>query len=453
MTTAHTTNAIIGAGISGLAASKILNHEKTVIFEASDHYAGHVHSELVDGFTWDEGPHVSSSVNAFARDFLAEMVGGAGGYDSVPTVASNYYQGHWIGHPAQVHMFEMPTDIRAACLESFLSSRDDTREPRNYQEWLEVAFGPVFANTFPAAYTRKYWTLNPADLATEWVGNRVLKPSVQQVTDGAIQTIGIETSHYISGKDTRYPTTGGFMSYTHKMAEGADLRLRTPVAGVEFATRTLHFPDGSTVTYDNLISTMFLKRLIATSIDAPQSVRDAAAKLTCTKFLRVDVAVNHPAIRPETWVYVYDEDKLSVRISVTEKFAPSNAPEGCTGIQAEVYGSEYRDLPTDFEEVKRRVVDELLEMGMIESRDHIRYVHCKLIPQGNPIFDHNRSEAMREINEFLDHHGVQLVGRYGEHKYLMTDACVISARRAAERIKGGDWTSVDASEVYISTAG
>ena len=28
------------------------------------------------------------------------------------------------------------------------------------------------------------------------------------------------------------------------------------------------------------------------------------------------------------------------------------------------------------------------------------------------------------------------VGRYGEHKYLMTDACVISARRAAERTKG-----------------
>ena len=44
-------------------------------------------------------------------------------------------------------------------------------------------------------------------------------------------------------------------------------------------------------------------------------------------------------------MYVYDEDKLSVRISFTEKFSPNNAPPGKTGIQVEVYGSEYRPVP------------------------------------------------------------------------------------------------------------
>ena len=101
----------------------------------------------------------------------------------------------------------------------------------------------------------------------------MLRPSVEQVIAGAGQTIGIETSHYIAGKDTRCPKTGGFMSYTHKMAEGADLRLNTPVSGVDFSRRTLHFPHGSTTSYDNLVSTMFLKRLIGTSIDAPPSIR------------------------------------------------------------------------------------------------------------------------------------------------------------------------------------
>ena len=64
MANGHTKIAIIGAGISGLAVSYHLHHEGATIFEASDHYAGHVHSEFVDGFTWDDGPHISFSPNA-----------------------------------------------------------------------------------------------------------------------------------------------------------------------------------------------------------------------------------------------------------------------------------------------------------------------------------------------------------------------------------------------------
>ncbi len=451
MASENTRVAIIGAGVSGLAVSHHLNNEDTVLFDSADHYAGHCHSELVDGFTWDDGPHISFSVNNYVQDFLVDQVKGE--YESVETVSSNYYKGHWIGHPSQVNLYQVPEPLRTQCLESFLATRDDQRAPKNYQDWLDVAFGPVFASTFPAAYTRKYWTVEPSQLSTEWVGNRVMKPSTEQVVAGARGNIGLATSHYVADKNTRYPSNGGFMGYMHRMAEAANVQLNTTVNSINFGNRELVLGDGTTVNYEHLVSTMALKKLILASVDAPDSVREAAKLLTCTNFLRVDVAVNHPAIRPETWVYVYDEDKYSVRISVTEKFGPNNAPKDCTGIQVEVYGSEYRACPTDFEAVKTGVVNELIEMGMIESRDHLRYVHCKFVPQGNPIFDHNRAPAMKEISTFLDKHGVQLVGRYGEHKYLMTDACIISARRVAARIGGGDGAQHDVSEVSLSAAG
>jgi protoporphyrinogen oxidase len=166
----------------------------------------------------------------------------------------------------------------------------------------------------------------------------------------------------------------------------------------------------------------------------------------------VDVAVNHPARRPETWMYVYDEDKLSVRLSHMEHFSPNNAPRGCSAIQVEVYGSEYRPVPSDLEKVKETVVAELVEMGLVDHADAVRYVNVKFVPQGNPIFDHNRAAAMKTITEFLDHHGVLLVGRYAEHKYLMTDACIISARRAAAMVTDAD-PDADASAVYLSAAG
>ena len=190
--------------------------------------------------------------------------------------------------------------------------------------------------------------------------------------------------------------TAGSWRYTHKMARGANIRLNCALEQVTFGSRQLRFSDGSEVSYRRLVSTIPLKSLIQLSTDAPSAVRDAAEKLTCTNFLRVDVAVNHPARRPETWMYVYDEDKLSVRLSHMEHFSPNNAPPGCSAIQVEVYGSEYRPVPTDLEKVKSTVIAELVEMGLVDSADAVRYVNVKFVPQGNPIFDHNRAAAMRD---------------------------------------------------------
>lgn len=39
----------------------------------------------------------------------------------------------------------------------------------------------------------------------------------------------------------------------------------------------------------------------------------AARQLSCTQLLLVNVAVPHAAQRPEHWIYVYDQDKLSTR--------------------------------------------------------------------------------------------------------------------------------------------
>ena len=54
---------------------------------------------------------------------------------------------------------------------NLFNSRRDLKEkviPQNYGEWLHLAF-KVFAENFPYAYTRKYWTVDPVELTTDWV--------------------------------------------------------------------------------------------------------------------------------------------------------------------------------------------------------------------------------------------------------------------------------------------
>jgi hypothetical protein len=204
--------------------------------------------------------------------------------------------------------------------------------------------------------------------------------------------------------------------------------------------------DGSELSYGQLVSTIPLPYLISRSIDAPDDVREAAALLRSTQFYRIDVAVNHPRRRDEIWYYIYDEDKVSVRLSVMERFAPSNAPTDKTGIQVEVYGSVWKPLPPDPEQVKQQVIQELLEFGLVDEPGSIEYVQVGLVPTGQIVYDLQRKDVLGRVNRYLDSVGVHRVGRYSEWKYLMSDACVLGGRRTALRLReksdDTDWDGV-----------
>ncbi len=441
--------AILGAGLSGLSTSFHLGHpESCTVFEARDYYGGHCHSEQKQGWTWDDGPHISFTSNEYIKDLFSDLVDGE--YEDLDVKAVNWYQGHWIDHPAQTSMWQIPEPLRSECVRSFVETVEKPHDPpKNYEEWLHQAMGPVFADNFPAAYTRKYWTCEPRDLDVDWIGMRILRPEVDDVVNSAKGPLP-KSMYYVNTRSARYPSKGGFAGYTHKLANGADIRYGMRLESHNFGDRLLRFSDGSEVSYERLVSTVHLQHLINSSDDAPQEVRDAVDTLVSSVFYRVDFAVDHEARRPELWYYVYDEDKLSVRISVFERFAASNAPEGKTGIQVEVYGSKWRPLPADPREVQRRVLDELIELGLIDNPTSVKYSDIRLVRTGQIVYDLNRREALKVVNDYLDRQGVLRVGRYSEWKYLMSDTCVLGGRRAA-RLLQGDEDDTDWGGVAINT--
>ncbi len=420
---------IIGAGLSGLSTSYHIGHSRCELFEAKPYYGGHIYSYQRDGFTWDEGPHISFTKSDYVRDLLAESVDKE--FEEFEVRVSNYFEGHWIDHPAQTNLYQVPEPLRTQCLRSFLESRAHDSEqdsPRNYQEWIHQAFGRVFADTFPATYTRKYWTTDPVNLGVDWIGPRVFYPSVEDVKRGFKGALGRNT-HYF--KKFRYPSQGGYLSYARKFALGARIHYGRRLETINFGKRTVRFSDRSQIKYAKLVSTIPLPVLIHASEDAPTAVREAAARLRCTSLLLVNVAADHPSKRQENWFYVYDKDKLSTRITIIEHLSPHNSPPGATGIQVEVYGSAYRSLPSDHNEVARKVQLELVEMGLLENLESVLSVHTNYIPWANIIFDLNRREALGVVNAYLDEVGVIRAGRYSEWKYHWTDDCILAGKDLA----------------------
>jgi protoporphyrinogen oxidase len=449
---------VLGAGLTGISASYHLGHDNCLVLEAKAHTGGHIHSKQENGFTWDEGPHVSFTKHQYVKDLFAE--GPEEGYLEFPVHPTNYYKGHWIPHPAQSNLYAVPEPLRTQCLEDFLAKRNESDgefRPANYGQWLTEAFGDTFAQTFPYAYTQKYWTVPPGMLGTSWVGNRVFYPDVEVVKKGYEAPLENST-HYITS--IRYPKSGGYFSYASKLRKGLNVELNKQVKKIDLKKKEIICSDGSRYGYEKLVSTLPLPEFIQ-YCEAPELIINSAEELACSQLLIFNFEVDHPPTRSEQWMYVYDTDMHSTRINFTDLLSPNNAPQGKCGIQVEVYFSKYHPLKRPVEEIREEVKDEMIRMGLILSEEKIDRIHTEWIPYANVIFDHVYEDALDKILTWLTKYGLLresddlhpmtdwdqkaglneglgslvLAGRFGQWKYYWTDDCVLRGKMIGERLK------------------
>ncbi|MEJ7914447.1 MAG: hypothetical protein WKF70_14925, partial [Chitinophagaceae bacterium] len=353
----------------------------------------------------------------------------------------------------------VPEPLRTSCLKDFLATRqagETAATATNYEEWLQAAFGPVFTQHFPEAYTRKYWTLPSRDLTTGWVGGRVFYPDVTAVEKG-YEGAQEGSTHYISS--IRYPKKGGYHRYAAGMEEGMQVTCNKEVQSIDLQKKEICFNDGDIHRYQTLISTLPLSRFVQYCA-APESIQQSAVELSCSQLLLLNFEVAHPALRTEQWLYVYDEEMYSTRINFTELLSPDNAPQEKCGIQVEVYYSKYKPLNEPIDHIREKVQEELVQMGLIRNSSDVENCHTQWIPFANVIFDHPSEVSLNSILEWLTSYGLVreeddlatmtdwdekigspvalgsliLAGRFSQWKYYWTDDCVLRGKYISDTI-------------------
>ena len=449
---------ILGAGLAGLSCGYQLRGSDCHIYEKNKYYGGHTATHCIDNCFWDEGPHISFTKHEFVKD-LFQQTCSTDILEQANNVA-NWYHGNWIPHPAQSNLFAVPEPLASACLNDFLetvASADSLMpKPSNYAEWLDQSFGHTFATTFPYAYTRKYWTCQPEQLTVDWVGERVFRPDLKTVIEGYSRPAPV-TNHYFS--KFRYPTAGGFASFLHGLAENLNIFLDHEVLSIDLDNRRIHFSNGNTANYDRLINTLPLPVFLSKCIQASDSVKAASELLACSSVLLVNIKAKAGSLKDYHWMYVYDEDMLSTRITQIHRLSTNNCPDNVIGVQIEVYESKYRPFKMTHEEIKIKVLDEVIAMGLVDDLESIVSVHTQYIPFANVIFDHNRRKAQDLIFSWLEGYGlirepddlnpmtdwsesivprgeglIYNAGRYAQWKYFWTDDCIMRGRQLANAL-------------------
>ena len=409
---------ILGAGISGLGAGYSLRKkgENPIILEKDQDYGGLCGSFEIKGFRFDRFVHLSFAkderVNAIFRTSSPEII------THIPN-PYNIYKGIWIKHPAQNNLYPLTENEKKKIVDDFLARPQKIEKVDNYEQWLRFQFGNYFAEHFPLVYTKKYWMKKAKDLRTEWVGNRIYQPSVDEVIEGC-KTAETPVTYY--AKEMRYPSKGGFKGYLKELAKDADIKYNSTVTKIDTVKKTVTVNNNTTYHYQRLISSIPLPEIIKCLDQVPSQVIDACNQLECTSGYHISIALKTKNIPPYLWWYIYDEDILAARVYSPSLKSPDNAPEGCSSLQMEVYCKE-----NDYteQELLNGTVGKLIELGIIEKED-ILFTHVGFEKYANVIFSEPIYESRKIVQDYLKSCDIELIGRFGEWDYLWTDQSLLS---------------------------
>jgi len=182
-------------------------------------WARTAHTWEEDGIYWDEGPHVFFGSEEVVSPFFefSECT------EQEATVL-NYADGLWINHPIYVNLHPLPSDQKLRMVNSLLTAKaqndlNESETPANYLEWLLLNYGKEYAESFPIRYNKKYWRTDLVGMSTDWIDNRMFKPSLEQIQLGAKEP---QYLHYI--KRFKYPKKVVFLAFINTQLKNQDLR-------------------------------------------------------------------------------------------------------------------------------------------------------------------------------------------------------------------------------------
>lgn len=405
---------ILGSGIAGISAGYHLEKagEEVVIFERDNDWGGLCGNFTIDGFRFDKFVHFTFADSEYIRNLFEE----SSPTHPHPSVSSNYYKGYWLKHPAQNNLAPLPTEEKVQIIKGFVERKiKPFEEIKNYEDWLRVQYGDYFAENFPFKYTRKYWGVEPKELETKWVGNRMHSPDLEQVLKGAFETQD-ENFYYTSFM--KYPKKGGFRSILNKCREGLNIQFKKEVVKINPKTKSISFKDGQTLNYQNLISSLPLPEIVKMIDDCPQNVKEAAQNLMHTSGYMVSLGFKRPDVAKHLWFYIYDEEILSSRVYSPSMKSKDNVPEGCSSLQAEIFFSNKAQIP-DKNLVLKNTIEKLVSMGLFKEEE-IVVKDIRFEKYANVIFDKDIYINRQVVIDYLTSLGIKTIGRFGRWEYMWT---------------------------------
>jgi protoporphyrinogen oxidase len=414
---------VLGGGLAGLGF--VRNAPESRIFEADSEPGGHARSHELAGAWFDQGAHICHSQN---QEWLNLVCAHTPMHEMTKSVVLNHKADRWFSYPVQNHLADLSKADCEAALKDFLAAQETYagQTPANYEEWCRFQYGDFLVENFYRLYTEKYWHVPMSELATDWLGGRLLPSQVDNILAGAK---GHQEENQAVFSKFRYPKQGGFFGMLKPLYDEVNLQVNKRAVEVDAASKRVHFSDGTAEDFDTLVSTIPLPQLVAMIPDAPESVREAAGKLRALRHYCVNLIVEQTPLSPANWFYVYDPEIATSRVSFP--FSLSGEASSQTAIQAEIFVPG--DARPDEEAMRDQTLANLSCLLKFSESD-ITASEIRCMPFSYVISDLHRADAVSHVREWLSRQGIETAGLFGNWAYIWSDRAYASGQALAKSL-------------------
>ena len=397
---------VLGAGPSGISYSLFFDNSPLII-EKNDHPGGHASSFVIDGFTFDYGPHIIFSRDKPILDFIVKSLG-----NNVHQCKRNNkisFKDKLVKYPFENDLSSLDLEDNYECISQFLFNpyKEKYKNPRNMKEWFLYTFGEGISNKYLIPYNEKVWNVPVEKLSMVW-SDRIPNPPPEDILKSSI---GIKTEGYLHQLYYHYPEKGGYQAISQNWSHACDINFNEEVVKINKLDDGFEI-ETSKQTYQSkkIVSTINLSSLFKTCAHwIPKEVIEAYKKLIINPMYVISIGIKGHDMDKLTAIYFADKEFLVNRVSYPCTFSEKNGPNNHFSIQAEITYSPQSDIAdmTD-EAIIQHVLDGLRERSLIHGE--VILVDLKRVSESYVVYDVGYENHAKIIRDYFAEVGIDLIG-------------------------------------------
>ena len=441
--------AVVGAGPAGITAAYALAQggAEVEVFEAADGVGGLARSLRLWGQTVDLGPHRFFSSDARVNRLWLDVVGDD--YRMVDRLTRVYYAGKFFRYPLKpvealftLGLVEASRSVASYLMQKVRGSASLGEEP-SLEHWVVSRFGRRLFEIFFKTYSEKLWGIPCSQLDADFAAQRIKRFSLGEAMKAAL---GMSKGRHKTLVDRfAYPLEGTGMVY-ERMARAIEagsgrVHLNCPVAKVtpRKGAADVTLGSGETSSFDRVVSTMPLNRLVQGLDGAPPDVREAASCLTYRSTVLVYLQVDATDLFPDQWLYIHAPELRLGRVTNFRNWVPHINGDDDTSILALEYWADEGDAfwSQADEELAALAEAEARQAGLLADAP-VRDTTVYHMPGSYPVYRRGYRKHVEAIAGFLkDFPTLVPIGRSGSFKYNNQDHSILMGLLAAEDVLHG----------------
>lgn len=309
----------------------------------------------------------------------------------------------FVPYPIQNHLRYLGQKVAALVLEEIVNGRA-AGEVVTMADWLRASFGPTLCEMFFEPFHELYTAGLFREIAPQDAYKTPVNPSL--VIRGAFEDVP-QVGYNVTFV---YPVEG-LNVLARRMAEQCRVHYSKRVVHIDVHAREVHFEDGTSERYNELISTLPLNRMMEmTGLDVGERPDPA------TSVLVVNIgAVRGPNCPEEHWLYIPRSragfHRVGFYSNVDPSFLPASARERGDRVSIYVekaYREGQRPNDAEWERISWTIVQELQDWGWIKEAEVVDPTWIEVAYTWSWPGSKWRTKALKTLQD----HGIYQVGRY-----------------------------------------